>query len=87
MARRSKVELFEQIRKAHEREEPSIRASAERFHVRRRDVRQALSAAVPLARKPVVRVAPLLGPWSATISGWQEADRAAQSPITGLMCA
>jgi transposase len=75
MPRRSKVELFEQIRKAHEREELSIRALADRFHVHRRDVRAALSSAVPPPRKPVERDAPVLGPWKATIDGWLEADR------------
>jgi transposase len=77
MARRSKVELYEQIRKAHEREELSIRALAERFHVHRRDVRAALSSAVPPPRRPVVRAAPVLDPWKATIDGWLEADRTA----------
>ena len=77
MARRSKVELYEQIRKAHEREELSIRALADRFHVHRRDVRAALSSAVPPPRKPVVRAAPVLDPWKATIDGWLEADRTA----------
>jgi transposase len=77
MARRSKVELYEQIRKVREREGLSIRALADRFHVHRRDVRAALSSAVPAPRKPVVRAAPVLDPWKATIDGWLEADRAA----------
>jgi transposase len=77
MVRRSKVELYEQIRKAHEREELSIHALARRFHVHRRDVRQALSCALPPPRKPLVRPAPVLGPWKATIEGWLEADRGA----------
>lgn len=77
MPRRSKVELYEQIRKAREREQLSIRALADRFHVHRRDVRAALSSAVPLPRKLVVRPAPVLDPWKATIDGWLEADRTA----------
>ena len=77
MSRRSKVELFEQIRKAHEREGLSIRALADRFHVHRRDVRAALSSAVPPTRQPVERDAPVLGPWKATIDGWLEADKSA----------
>ena len=77
MSRRSKVELYEQMRKAREREQLSIRALADRFHVHRRDVRAALSSAVPPARKPVVRPAPVLDPWKATIDGWLEADRSA----------
>jgi len=47
---RSKVELFEQIRKAHDREELSIRSLAERFGTHRRTVRQALESAVPPSR-------------------------------------
>jgi transposase len=77
MPRRSKVELYEQIRRAREREQLSIRALAERFHVHRRDVRQALSSAVPPPRKPVARPSPVLDPWKATIDGWLEADGAA----------
>jgi transposase len=77
MARRSKVELYEQIRKAHAREGLSIRALAERFHVHRRDVRQALVSAMPPPRKAVVRAAPVLDPWKALIEGWLELDRAA----------
>ena len=77
MAQRSKVEVFEQIRKTHEREELSIRALAVRFHVHRRDVRQALSSAVPPPRRLVVRAAPVLDPWKATIDGWLEADKTA----------
>jgi transposase len=77
MPRRSKVELYEQIRKAHQREQLSIRALAGRFGVHRRDVRQALLSAVPPRRKSVVRPAPVLDPWKSTIDGWLEADRAA----------
>jgi transposase len=77
MPRRSKVELYEQIRKVREREELSIRALSERFHVHRRDVRQALSSALPAPRKQMVRPSPVLDPWKATIDGWLEADRAA----------
>lgn len=78
MPQRSKVQLYEQIRKTREREELSIRALAGRFGVHRRDVRQALSSAVPPPRKePVARPAPVLGPWRATIDGWLEADKSA----------
>ena len=60
MSQRSKVELYEQIRKARRREQLSIRGLADRFHVHRRDVRQALSSAVPPPRRPVARPAPVL---------------------------
>ncbi|HET9516990.1 MAG TPA: IS21 family transposase [Actinoplanes sp.] len=77
MARRSKVELYEQIRKVHEREQLSIRALAERFHVHRRDVRAALLSPVPPPRKPVARPSPVLDRWMPVIDGWLEADRTA----------
>lgn len=50
--------LYERIRKAHEREELSVRELARRFHVHRRDVRQALASAVPPGRKVPGRAAP-----------------------------
>lgn len=75
MAKRSKVELYEQIRKTHERDELSIRALAERFGVHRRTVREALASPIPPPRKSSERDAPALGPWRPTIDGWLEADR------------
>ena len=58
----SRVELFEQIRRDHDREGLSIRALAERHGVHRRTVRQALESAVPPARKrPEGRPVPMLG--------------------------
>ena len=45
------MSVYEQIRKAHEREGLSVRALAKRFHVHRRDVRQALTSALPPSRK------------------------------------
>lgn len=72
------MSVYEQIRKAHEREGLSVRALARRFHVHRRDVRQALESAVPPARKPAPsRQAPKLGPWKPTVEGWLEADKGA----------
>ena len=73
MPKRSKVVLYEQIRRAHEREGLSIHELGRRFHVHRRTVREALSSPVPPARKVAERPAPLLGPWKATIEGWLEA--------------
>lgn len=77
MARGSRVEIYEQIRKTSEREGLSIRELSRRFGVHRRDVRRALSCAVPPARKKVERPAPLLDPWKSTIDRWLEEDRAA----------
>ncbi|HLI56261.1 MAG TPA: IS21 family transposase [Actinomycetota bacterium] len=76
MAKRSKVELFEQIRKAHDRDDLSIHGLARRFHVHRRTVREALASPIPPPRKTgPPRPAPALGPWKETIDGWLEADR------------
>lgn len=70
------MELFEQIRKAHDREDLSVRALAERFGTHRRTVRQALVSAVPPPRKPrPPRVCPVLDPWKPIIDGWLEADK------------
>jgi hypothetical protein len=52
MATRSKVELFEQIRKTREREGLSVRGMARRFKTHRRTVREALASPVPPPRKP-----------------------------------
>jgi transposase len=72
----SRVELFEQIRRDHDREGLSIRALAERHGVHRRTVRQALASPLPPARKrPAGRPAPALGPYRALIDGWLIADR------------
>ena len=74
----SRVELFEQIRRDHDREGLSVRALAMRHGVHRRTVRQALASAVPPPRKrPEGRPAPALGPFRAIIDGWLEVDRAA----------
>ncbi len=64
---RSRVELFEAIRRDHRRDELSIRALADRHGVHRRTVRQALENAVPPERKPPVRAAPKLDPAKALI--------------------
>ena len=71
------MELFEEIRKAHDREDLGIRALSARFAVHRRVVRQALESPIPPPRKPVVRPAPLLDPWKPTIDGWLADDEGA----------
>ena len=68
------MKLYEQIRRAHERERLSVRELARRFGVHRRDVRQALASAVPPERKVPERQAPVLDRWKPTIDGWLEAD-------------
>jgi transposase len=74
----SRVELFEQIRRDHDREGFSIRELARRHGVHRRTVRQALGSAVPPARKrPEGRPAPALGAYRELIDSWLEADRTA----------
>ena len=72
------MELFEQIRRDHDREGFSIRELARRHGVHRRTVRQALGSAVPPARKrPEGRSAPALGDYRELIDSWLEADRTA----------
>lgn len=73
----SRVELFEQIRRAREFEGASIRSLAARYNVHRRTVHQALESALPPDRKvPEGRPAPKLGPYRETINEILEADRA-----------
>lgn len=64
---RSRVELFEAIRRDARREGLSIRGLADRHGVHRRTVRQALAAADPPARKVPARPAPRLDPAKALI--------------------
>ncbi len=68
------MELFESIRRQHRDEGLSIRELAERHHVHRRTVRQALINAVPPQRKAPERAASALGAHEATVRGWLEAD-------------
>ena len=74
MTKRSKVELFEQIRRAAEIEELSIHALAVRFGVHRRTVRQALTTAVPPPHHYPERAAPVLDAWKPIIDGWLDED-------------
>ena len=75
MAKRSKVELFEEIRKtAAGKDSPSVRELSRTFGVHRRMVRQALDSALLPPRKVTPRPSPSLGPWKDTIDGWLAAD-------------
>jgi transposase len=73
----SRVELFERIRREYRDEGASIRGLAERHHVHRRTVRQALASAVPPARKTPERAALVLGGHEAVIRQWLTADASA----------
>jgi transposase len=74
------VELFERIRRDHDREGLSVRALARRHGVHRRTVRDALESSLPLERKrPVGRPAPALGAYHELIDSWLIADRSAPS--------
>ncbi len=76
MTKRNKVQLVEQIRKAHATSEnPSIRDLSRTFNTHRRMVREALTIAVPPERKEWQHPAPSLDPWKATIDAWLETDR------------
>jgi transposase len=73
---RSKVELFEQIRRDRRIEGLSIRELAERHRVHRRTVRQALASALPPARKAYPRrPRPAIDPYIEVIDSWLLADR------------
>jgi len=73
---RSRVELFEQIRRDWRAGGSSVRELAVRHHVHRRTVRQALASAVPPPRKEYPpRPRPALGPYTQVIDEWLLADR------------
>jgi transposase len=73
---RSKVELFEQIRRDRRGEELSIRELAQRHRVHRRTVRQALASAVPPPRKAYAsRSRPAIDPYIEVIDSWLLGDQ------------
>ena len=77
VSRRSKVELFEEIRREHEFGVGTIQGVSRKLGVHRRMVRQALSDAVPPARKVPDRKKPRLEPVMEFINRVLEADREA----------
>lgn len=70
----SRVELFAAIRRDARVEELSNRELAERHHVHRRTVRQALRSSLPPPRKAPSRKAPRLDPFKPAIDGMLRSD-------------
>lgn len=71
---RSRVELFEDIRRDHRVDGLSIRELSIKYRVHRRAVRQAIAAAVPPTRKKPERSFPVAGLWEPIVREWLEAD-------------
>ena len=77
MDRRTKVELFEQLRREYEFGIGTISGVASKFGVHRRQVRQALESAVPPERPVLVRACPALDPVKPFIEAILLADKSA----------
>jgi len=77
MDRRTKVELFEQLRREYEFGVGTISGVASKFGVHRRQVRQALESSVPPAPAVLVRPRPSLDPVKAYIEAILVADKSA----------
>ena len=77
MDRRTKVELFEQIRREYEHGGGTIRGIAKKLGIHRRMVREAVLSAIPIERKTPERERPKLEPAMAFIDALLEADRKA----------
>jgi len=73
---RSRVELFEQIRRDRRHGDLSIRELAEKHGVHRRAVRQALASSMPPPRKTYPpRPRPATDPFASVIDGWLRDDQ------------
>ena len=78
MAKRSKVELFEEIRKAADAAEESGYAGAGQPVLGPSpDGASGAGVTIPPPRKAAVRPSPLLDPWKSTIDGWLADDEKA----------
>ena len=77
MERRTKVELFEQIRREYEFGVGTVKGVARQLGVHRRMVRQALASAEPPARRRTPRARPAVGPLMAFIEAILAGDRQA----------
>lgn len=77
MDRRTKVELFEQLRREYEFGVGTIQGVARKFGVHRRQVRQALESSLPPERKAVPRACPTLDPVKPFIEAILTADTTA----------
>jgi transposase len=70
----SRVELFAAIRRDARVDELSIRELADKHHVHRRTVREALANAIPPPRKTPARTSPRLEPFKAAIDDMLRSD-------------
>jgi transposase len=77
LSRRSKVELFEQIRREYEHGVGTIKGVARKLGVHRRMVREALASAVPRERKKAVRKRPKIEQARSFIEAILESDKRA----------
>ena len=68
------MEQFAAIRRDHRMDGLSIRALADKHHVHRRTVRQALESSIPPARKTPQRIAPRLEPFKTAIDEMLRSD-------------